>query len=292
VLTEKVHNQTAVSTRLKDYAQLTKFRLSSLVVFSAVTGYLLGADQLVWRELIYLIAGGFLVTGASNGINQVIERNSDPLMDRTKDRPMAQQRLGVYEATIFSALLGLAGVSMLWFGLNELSGVLAILSFFLYTAIYTPLKKITPFAVFVGAIPGAIPPMLGYVAATGTFGLEPGILFMVQFMWQFPHFWAIAWRCHDDYKKAGINLLPSRKRDKSSAFQIMMYTLVLVPVSLTPIIFGISGIVAGIVALVTSLWFFWISWKFFRDPSMDLAKRLMFASFIYLPVVQIIYVIG
>ena len=237
----------ATSSKVSDYASFIKLRLASLVVFSAVLGYMLAVPSIDWTVLSILCVGGFLVTGSSNGFNQIIERDLDKLMDRTKDRPLAAGRMSVTEAFIVASLAGIVGVGMLFY-LNTLTGVLGVLALFSYVAIYTPLKRITPWAVFVGAFPGAIPPMLGWVAATGTFGLEAGILFALQFMWQFPHFWAIAWKINDDYLKAGFKLLPSPEgRDQLSAFLILLYTLFMIASSFLPILFGMAGLGAAVV---------------------------------------------
>ena len=293
--TNKVHSQAAAKSafrsKLSDYAQLTKLRLASLVVFSAVTGYLIGAANVVWLEILWLSAGGFLVTGAANAINQILERDSDRFMKRTQNRPLAAGRMDVWEAALLSVILGVGGIGIIWMGLNPLAGVLSLLSLFMYTALYTPLKKITPWAVFVGAFPGAFPPMLGYVAATGEFGLIPGLLFFVQFMWQFPHFWAIAWKAHNDYLKAGINLLPSGRKDRASTFQVLLYTVLLIPASITPFLFGITGVTSLIGALILGAWFLWVALRFFLQPTDARALKLMFASFAYLPIIQILYVI-
>lgn len=293
--TDKVHSeataQSAFKAKLSDYAQLTKLRLASLVVFSAVMGYLLGASQVLWLEMLFLTLGGFLVTAASNTINQIIERDSDKFMKRTQDRPLAAGRMEVPEAIILSIVLGAAGLLIIWFGLNPLAGVLSFLSLFMYTALYTPLKKVTSWAVFVGAFPGAFPPMLGYVAATGEFGLVPGLLFFVQFMWQFPHFWAIAWKAHGDYLKAGINLLPSGRKDRASTFQVLVYTIFLIPASVTPFFFGVTGYISLIGALLLGAWFLSYAIKFFNAQDDKHALKLMFASFAYLPIIQILYVI-
>lgn len=199
-----------ISHKIADYAAFFKLRLASLVVFSAILGYLIAVDHIVWTDLIWLCIGGFLVTGSSNGYNQIIEKELDKLMDRTKVRPLVTGRMTKPEALVVASTSGLIGVLILWLKLNPLSGLLALISLILYVVIYTPLKQKTPWAVFVGAFPGAIPPMLGWVAATGHFGLEPGLLFATQFMWQFPHFWAIAWKADNDYAKAGFHLLPSK----------------------------------------------------------------------------------
>jgi protoheme IX farnesyltransferase len=283
-------------SRVRDYAVLFKLRLSFLVVVSATLGYLMAVDKVVWVDLMVLILGGFLLTGSSNAFNQVWEKDLDRIMDRTSNRPLPQGRMGTVEALIAASLAGVAGIGMLWFLLNPLSGVLGLLALASYVFIYTPLKPISSLAVFVGAFPGAIPPMLGYVAGSGTFGLEPGILFAVQFIWQFPHFWAIAWVMNDDYKKAGYQLLPfSEGRSKRSSFQILLYTALLIPVSLLPWALPtdspMTGTISMVVAVILGGWFLWKAYKLHRSQSKSDAKKLMFASFIYLPIVQLIYVL-
>lgn len=273
-------------TKLKDYAAFSKLRLASLVVFSALCGYLMAADTANWKDLILLLVGGFFVTGSSNGFNQIIERKPDALMKRTQNRPLPQNRMSVQEAVIVASVMGLLGVVLLYL-INPLSALLGAIALFLYTTVYTPLKKETPFAVFIGAFPGAIPPMLGYIAFTGALDLEAWILFAVQFMWQFPHFWAIAWKLDDDYKLAGFKMLPSGNRDKSSAYLILVYTLMMIPVSLLPLFFGISGYISAAIILLAGIGFLVLAIKLFKTLSLPDASRLMFASFIYLPVVQV-----
>jgi protoheme IX farnesyltransferase len=280
----------SLAAKVKDYVILTKFRLSALVVVSALAGYLVAAPAVDGLSLLYLLVGGFLVTGSSNAFNQVIEREFDKNMERTKNRPIAAGRMSVTEGLIASFLMGIAGIFLLYM-LNPLSAVLGFLALFMYVVLYTPLKRVTPWAVFVGAFPGAIPPMLGYIAFTGTFDLTAGMLFFVQFMWQFPHFWAIAWKIDDDYKKAGFSLLPTGKRDKGSAFQIMFYSLILIPVSLFPWVFGLAGLFAASISLVAGTLFYLAAVRFYRSMEMKHATFLMFASFFYLPIVQYAYVI-
>ncbi|NBG64777.1 heme o synthase [Acidiluteibacter ferrifornacis] len=273
------------SSKVSDYASFIKLRLASLVVFSAVLGYMLAVPSIDWTVLSILCVGGFLVTGSSNGFNQIIERDLDKLMDRTKDRPLAAGRMSVTEAFIVASLTGIVGVGMLFY-LNTLTGVLGVLALFSYVAIYTPLKRITPWAVFVGAFPGAIPPMLGWVAATGTFGLEAGILFALQFMWQFPHFWAIAWKINDDYLKAGFKLLPSPEgRDQLSAFLILLYTLFMIASSFLPILFGMAGLGAAVVIGIAGILMLVPAINLYRKNAMKSATKLMFASFVYIPLV-------
>ena len=282
------------SSRLKDIAVLFKMRLTVTVVISAVLGYLLAATggSFSYFELVVLMAGGILVSGASNGFNQVIERKLDAKMDRTSARPLARGEMSPIEGILISSVAGIIGIVLLWVFLNPLSGILGAMALFFYVALYTPMKRISPLAVFVGAIPGAIPPMLGWVACTGTFGLEPGILFVVQFMWQFPHFWAIAWVVDDDYKKAGFRLLPSKDgRDGSSAFQILLYSVFLIPVAMLPWVFDMSGLVSMVIAVLCGMGMSWFAKDLYNKRGIPQAKKLMFASFIYLPIVLLVFVL-
>lgn len=285
-------------SKVQDFIALGKFRLASLVVFSAALGYLIALENITafnWVNFSLLIIGGFLVTGASNAFNQVWERNLDVKMDRTKDRPVAAKRLGITEALIFGTVIGVVGEICL-FQLNVLSGILGFLAMFLYVMIYTPMKRISPIAVFIGAFPGSIPPMLGYIAVTGEFGLIPGILFLTQFFWQFPHFWAIAWKINDDYLKAGFKLLPSAKgRTKASAFQIFVYSAAMIPIGILPCIQILPDVppLCNMYALplLGGLGFLFAipGYKLYMTMEMKYAKQLMFASFIYLPVAQLAY---
>jgi heme o synthase len=278
--------------RITDYAQLTKMRLTLLVVFSAAMAFILGSgDNIDWTRFSLLILGGFLVTGSANAFNQVIERDVDKLMERTISRPLPGQRMKTREAMIIAIIFGIGGLFILTRYLNMASGILGLVALVSYTVMYTPLKKVTPFAVFVGAFPGAIPPLLGYVAATGSFGTVAWVLFVIQFIWQFPHFWAIAWVLDDDYKKAGFELLPSKSRDRSSAFQAFIYAFSLIPAGLTPYFFGVSGIPSLIIITVAGIAFAVQAWRLYQDCSISSARKLMFGSFIYLPVVQIALVI-
>lgn len=286
--------QATFSTKLKDILVLFKIRLTVSVVVSAILGYLFAAGATTFSaiDLIVLLVGGILVTGASNGLNQVIERKLDAKMVRTADRPLARGEMSPIEGVLISASAGLLGIIMLWVFLNPLSGILGALALASYVALYTPLKRKTPLAVFVGAFPGAIPPMLGWVACTGTFGIEPGILFAIQFMWQFPHFWAIAWVVDDDYKKAGFRLLPSKGgRDAISAFQIVLYSCFLVPVAMLPWAFGMSGIVSLVGSALLGLGMVWFAFSLYRGRGIAEARKLMFASFFYLPLVLLIFVL-
>lgn len=271
-----------------------KLRLNLSVVFSASAGYLLATDVFSLSVFIALTLGGILVVGASNGFNQIIERNRDALMDRTKNRPVAAGRLTVMEAMVACTIMLIVGLGLLY-AINPLSASFGAFSVFIYVLVYTPLKAKTPLAVFVGAIPGAIPFMLGWVAATNDFDIEPGTLFAIQFMWQFPHFWAIAWLAYDDYAKAGYYLLPTRKRDASSSRQTVVYTLWLVFMSILPV-FGFTGTltlswVGASLILVLGAFLLQKALKLNREKTTLSARALMFASIIYLPLVQIIYVV-
>lgn len=284
--------------KIKDYSQLAKLRLSSTVVFSALVGYLLAVDQVDYKILIMLLVGGFMVVASSNGFNQVYERNTDKLMDRTKERPMPSGRMATSEGLLFSTILGLIGMIILYY-INAKSAMFGAAALVLYAAVYTPLKTVSPIAVFVGAFPGAIPFMLGWVAATNQFGIEPGTLFAIQFLWQFPHFWAIAWLLDDDYKKAGIRMLPSGMKDKRTAFQAMLYTIWLIPVSILPFIFPYVGIdsklklsVYGMtLVILMGIFLYKKSATLLKNCDQESAKKLMFGSLIYLPAVQIIYLL-
>ncbi|MFN4811964.1 MAG: heme o synthase [Bacteroidota bacterium] len=281
-------NKVEAGLSIRDVAAFCKLRLATLVVMSAAFCFVLASNSIDYSKLTILIAGGFLVTASSNGFNQIIERNLDKLMNRTKNRPLPSDKMTVNQAYFIAAVLGILGIILLWMFINPLSGILGTLALVLYTLVYTPMKQKSPLAVFVGAIPGAIPPMLGYAAVSGELSMEAAILFSVQFMWQFPHFWAIAWVLDDDYKKAGFYLLPSRGgRDKGSAFQILIYTLCLMPVSLMPIVFNISGGVAATIIIICGIVFIAQAIKLFSKCDVKSAQELMFGSFIYLPLVQI-----
>jgi protoheme IX farnesyltransferase len=290
VAEETIVDEVNTSSKIKDYVLLLKLRLAFLVVVSAISGYLFvgGAMDI---NFFYLILGGFLITGSSNGFNQVIERDLDKKMNRTMNRPIPAGRMSVAEAVISSTISGILGAILL-FQLNYFAGILGLLALVMYVAIYTPLKRVTPWAVFVGAFPGAIPPMLGVVAVTGTFDLTVGIIFLIQFIWQFPHFWAIAWVLDDDYAKAGFSLLPSKTRkSKKSAFHILIYTLFMVPVSLLPWVLDLTSNITLYVGTIAGAWFFLKAYKLYLDLDDKSAKALMFASFIYLPIIQFLYVL-
>jgi protoheme IX farnesyltransferase len=269
--------------------------LASLVVLSSVICYALATDEFNLTIMVALILGGTFLTGASNGFNEIIEKDLDALMDRTKGRPLPTSKMTVTEAWIAASVFGTLGIGILWLMINPMCGILGLLALFLYAVVYTPMKQKTPFAVFVGAFPGSIPPMLGCVAATEGFGqitLLSLLMFAVQFIWQFPHFWAIAWRVHEDYLKAGFKMLPSAGgRDKGTAFQIVVYTIGLIPVSLLPTFFGYTGTISAIVAVIAGMIFTKQAIDLYRSLSSEDAKKLMFGSFVYLPVVQLAYLL-
>lgn len=283
-----------VAAKLKAVMELTKAKLNLTVVYSAVAGYLLGAQSVQLLTMLYLGIGGFLVVGAANGFNQVIERDRDALMKRTMNRPLPTGRLSILEAMIACTLMAFAGLFLLYL-INPLTVGFGAFALFMYVLVYTPLKAVGPIAVFVGALPGAIPALLGWVAATNDFDIEPGVLFAIQFLWQFAHFWAIGWIADEEYKKAGYVLLPSGKRDTRTATQIVLYTLFTIPVSLLPF-FGITGSLslswlAAIIILALGIFFLVKAIKLFKTREVKDARALMFASIIYLPVVQLVYVI-
>lgn len=282
-----------LKSKVTDYNQLVKFRLTFLVVFSSVITYLTASSGAInWFEVAMLSLGGFLVTGASNGINQVIEKDFDKLMVRTANRPVATNRMSVSEASIISLLMGVSGVFLIHQYLNPLSGWLALGALMSYAFIYTPLKRVSPVSVFVGAFPGAIPTLLGWVAYTGTIDMPAIILFGVQFFWQFPHFWSIAWILDEDYKRAGFKMLPSTPgRDKGTALQTLTFSLALIPIGMLPYQFGVSGISSAIVGALGGLMLSYYSFRLFKTCEIADAKKLMFASFVYLPMVQLGYLI-
>ena len=268
-------------------------RLSLSVVFSSIAGYLLGADEVSFYTILLLAFGGYFMVGASNAFNQIIEKDLDALMERTKNRPITAGRMSVKAAFILASLFTIFGIIILYI-INPQTAMFGAISIFLYTSLYTPLKTKTPLSVFVGAIPGAIPFMLGWVAATDDFGIEPGTLFMLQFFWQFPHFWAIGWFLHEDYQKAGFNMLPTGKPDKATAVQIIMYTAWTILVSVIPV-FGFTGalqltVVGGVLVFLIGLGMLYYAIQLFKKRTVVSARQLMLASVIYITLVQIVYV--
>lgn len=282
------------TTVFSDFKQLTKVGLSLSVVFSSVAGYLLAVDEIDILTILMLAIGGYLMVGASNAFNQIIEKDTDALMKRTKNRPLPTGRMHVSMAMVIAISFTILGLTILY-NINPKSALFGAISIFLYTSVYTPLKSVTPLAVFVGAIPGAIPFMLGWVAATNHFSIEPGTLFLIQFFWQFPHFWAIAWLQFDEYKKAGFNLMPMGQKNKKAVIQIIIYTICLTFVSIIPVfkitgdfyIYPITAVI--LVALGGKMLFYAIKlYKFQTDKH---ARQLMLSSVLYITLIQIIYVV-
>ena len=280
---------------IKDIAALYKLRLGFFVVMSSVLGWFMGVGSIDIKTMLLLTVGGYLLTGASNGLNQIFERDIDALMERTKDRPLPAGRMTIKQALFWSILAGIIGIGCLY-QLNEIAALLGVIALVLYAFVYTPLKSKTSLCVFVGAIPGALPPMIGYVAATGDFSIEPGVLFAVQFMWQFPHFWAIAWLAEDDYSKVGYKMLPyGEGTSDRTALTIILYTLFCIPASMLPWAMPndspMVGATALVVAVICGLGFTWYALQLKIHKTREAARSLMFASFAYLPIVQITYVL-
>jgi protoheme IX farnesyltransferase len=280
------------SAKAKALSEMLKLRLSLLVAFSCAFGFVLATPNMQWGQLVMLFIGGCLLSGASIVVNQIREKDFDKLMSRTMNRPLPTERVTVQEAMIFGALCFIAAIAILYYFTNPLTTVLSIVSMVLYSFVYTPLKRVGPIAVFVGAIPGALPPLLGWTAATGSISHEALIIFGIQFIWQFPHFWAIAWVADEDYKKAGFKLLPSGgTKDINTAIQIMIYTMFLIPFGLLPATFGITGMTSAFVATVCGILFFSQTFSLMRSGDRKSALKIMFGSFLYLPIVQIAYLL-
>jgi len=278
----------------QDFKEITKMRLSISVVFSSVIGYFLGAYEIDWMIVVLLAVGGYFMVGASNAFNQVLEKDLDALMDRTKNRPVASGRMSNMTALSIAIVFSILGLVILYY-INPTTAMFGGISIFMYVLLYTPLKTKTPLSVFVGAFPGAIPFMLGWVAATNDFGIEPGTLFMIQFFWQFPHFWAIGWFLYDDYKKGGFFMLPTGKRDKGTAFQTVFYTVCTILTSLVPA-FGVTGAlylspIAAIVVGALGLFMLYWAIQLYRKRDAVTAKRLMLASVTYITLLQIIFLV-
>lgn len=276
------------------FLDITKFRLSISVLFSSVAGYLLGANTIDFFVLFLLCIGGYAMVGASNVFNQIVERDLDALMDRTKNRPLPANKISVQAAFILASVLTIIGIGVLY-SINPMTAFFGAISIFMYVSLYTPLKTRTPLSVFVGAFPGAIPFMLGWVAASGSFGIEPGTLFMIQFFWQFPHFWAIGWFLYEDYQKGGFYMLPNGKRDKGTAVQVVLYSIWTVLASLMPV-FGITGSlyltpVSGVLIGIIGAGLLYFAIRLYREKSAKAAKALMLASVSYITLLQIIYVV-
>ena len=293
-LTTAIDTKTTFRRVISDFKQLAKVGLSLSVVFSSVAGYLLAVDIINYQTLFLLSLGGFLMVAASNAFNQVIEKDTDSLMKRTMSRPLPTGRMTKTTAIIFAITSTIVGLGILY-GINPKSALFGAISIFLYTCAYTPLKPVSPLAVFVGAIPGAIPFMLGWVAATNQFGIEAGFLFMIQFFWQFPHFWSIGWLQFEEYKKAGFIMLPMDKKDQSATKQIIFYTVIMILVSILPVFkltgaFYIHPITAIIIALL-GLYMLYYGVLLHKKQTNIEARKLMLSSVIYITMIQIIYVI-
>ena len=275
-------------SKLKDYAQLIKPSLSIMVVFSSVFSYLL-APKVVeydWKMIALLFVAGLLVTGSANAINQVVEKDTDAMMKRTSKRPVAAGRMTAGEGWAFAVITGVIGVFMLGNFFNWLSAGIAVFSLFLYAFIYTPLKKVSSISVLVGAVPGALPCLIGWAAGNDALSSGGWVLFLLQFMWQFPHFWAIAWIAHKDYSKAGFKLLPSELGPtKYTAIQTIIYSLLLIPVGVIPYFIGISGAISLVIVALANVFMVWRCVQLYRNMDVPSARRVMFSSYIYLPVV-------
>ena len=281
----------------KDFVEITKARLSISVVVSTIAGYLLGFNEdqpFQWLVLVLLIVGGYCMVGASNVFNQIIEIELDAKMDRTKNRPLPSGRISKQNAFILGSFLTIIGLAILY-NVNPKTAMFGAISIFMYVSLYTPLKTVTPLSVFVGAFPGAIPFMLGWVAATGHFGIEAGTLFIIQFFWQFPHFWAIGWFLYEDYEKAGFFMLPTGKRDKKTALQTILYTIWMILASIIPA-FGFTGNLflsktSAVIVFVLGLWMLFYAVQLHKQMDSKAARKLMIISVSYISLLQIIYVI-
>ena len=281
----------------KDFVEITKARLSISVVVSTIAGYLLGFNEsqpFQWLVLVLLIVGGYCMVGASNVFNQIIEIELDAKMDRTKNRPLPSGSISKQKAFILGCVLTILGLIILY-NVNPKTAMFGAISIFMYVSLYTPLKTVTPLSVFVGAFPGAIPFMLGWVAATGYFGIEAGTLFIIQFFWQFPHFWAIGWFLYDDYKKAGFFMLPTGERDKKTALQTILYTIWMILASVIPA-FGFTGNlflskIAAVIVVLLGLWMLFYAVQLHKKMDAQAARKLMIVSVSYISLLQIVYVI-
>lgn len=286
----------SIPSAFKDFKEITKAGLAISVVFSSIAGYLLGFDKnnpFDWSTFLMLAIGGYCMVGASNAFNQVIEKDLDVLMDRTKNRPVPSGRMTSNTALAIASILTIIGLVILY-NINPKTAMFGAISIFLYTSVYTPLKTVTSLSVFVGAIPGAIPFMLGWVAATGNFGIEAGTLFLIQFFWQFPHFWSIGWFLYEDYEKAGFFMLPSGKRDRTTALQTILYTVWLIVASLLPVL-GYTGQllispVAAILVFLLGLWMLYFAVRLYKLRTAPSAKTLMLVSVAYITLLQLIYI--
>ncbi len=290
-------NTLSLKSIFLDFKEITKAGLAISVLFSSIAGYLLGVDSdhpFKWSVLLVLSIGGYCMVGASNAFNQVIEKDIDSLMDRTKNRPVPSGRMSPKVALLVASLLTILGIALLY-TINAKSAMFAAISIFLYTSIYTPLKTVTSLSVFVGAFPGAIPFMLGWVAATGEFGIEAGTLFLIQFFWQFPHFWSIGWFLYEDYEKAGIFMLPTGKKDNGTALQIILYTIWLIIASLLPVL-GFTGQlfispIAAVLVFLLGIWMLFYAVRLYKLRTAKAARTLMLVSVSYISLLQIVFIV-
>ncbi|OQP68075.1 heme o synthase [Niastella populi] len=287
-VTVKQQSSLNIAGKVKDYMMLIKFSLSFMVVFSAVISYLLAPKvvEFDWLHIILLFTGGLLVTGSANTVNQIVEKDTDAMMMRTSKRPVASGRMQPAEAWAFAIIAIAAGLFILGYFFNWLSAGLALFSWFVYAYMYTPLKKVSAVSVLLGAVPGALPCLIGWAAGQDELSAGGWVLFAIQFFWQFPHFWAIAWISHKDYTNAGFKLMPSVEGPtKYSAIQSIIYSLVLIPVGMLPYLVGMSGMISFYIVLVANLMMLWLSIRLYREMEKKAARRVMFGSYIYLAVV-------
>jgi protoheme IX farnesyltransferase len=297
VILNATENTFSLKSIYIDFREITKARLAVSVVFSSIAGFMLGIADMQsfsWLVFLKLTIGGYCMVGASNAFNQVIEKDLDALMDRTKNRPVPTGRLSPTSALIIASLLTVIGIVLLY-TINSKTAMFGAISIFLYVSVYTPLKTMTSLSVFVGAFPGAIPFMLGWVAATGEFGIEAGTLFLIQFFWQFPHFWAIGWFLYEDYEKAGFFMLPTGKKDKGTALQIILYTVWLIVASLLPVL-GFTGQlyitpVAAVVVFLLGLWMLYYGVRLYKLRTAKAARTLMLVSVSYITLLQLVYIL-
>ena len=296
-------NSFVLAAKVKDYFQLIKFTLSFMVVFSTVVSFLIAPNELHYFRskvisVLLLFLGGMLITGSANAINQVLEKNTDALMKRTAKRPVASGRMSANEATIFAIFTGILGVFILAYWFNFESALVGLFSLLLYGFVYTPLKKVNSIAVLVGAIPGALPCLIGWVAATGDFSIGGWVLFGIQFLWQFPHFWAIAWLAHEDYTTAGFKLLPGDKGPtKFTALQCIIYSALMIPFGLLPYFTGITdtgvrGLITTAILFICNMWMVYVSVLLFISMDLKSARKVMFSSYFYLMIVLLALFIG
>ncbi|MBI1783124.1 MAG: protoheme IX farnesyltransferase [Sphingobacteriales bacterium] len=278
----------SLSAKVKDYMQLMKFTLSFTVVFSCVVCYQLAPNiaEINWKMTIILFIAGMLVTGSANAINQAEEKDTDAVMKRTANRPVASGRMSLNEAWTFATIAGVIGLVMMYYYFNMLSAIVSLISLGLYAFVYTPLKKVNSISVLVGAFPGALPCLIGWTAATNDLSTGGWILFGIQFLWQFPHFWAIAWVAHTDYARAGFKLLPADKGPTTfTAVQSILYSILMIPVGLLPYFIGMSGMISFIILIIANLFILWQCIRLYREMDVKAARRVMFSSYIYLPIV-------